>query len=181
MLAIGQALKPWQRFLEGAKHPVIIHTDHKNLEYFKRSRIKIRDRPAGPWIYFSLTLRSNTFLAHQTQFLILLVDTQIINTAAKNPQINLEFLTVVLLTSALLYRIHLMRESAKIQEPLRNTIALSKKNSLKTGHLQKDFYCLEIEFGCKASICKEIISCYHDTLAGGQKGTCKTAYHIKTR
>ena len=39
LLAIVQTLKHWQRFLEGAKHPVIIHTDHKNLEYFKGSRI----------------------------------------------------------------------------------------------------------------------------------------------
>ena len=34
---------------------------------------------------------------------------------------------------------------------------------------------------CDVSMCKEIISCYHDTLAGGHHGTCKTAHHIKTR
>jgi len=34
MLAIIRALEEWRHFLEGARHPVKIWTDHKNLEYF---------------------------------------------------------------------------------------------------------------------------------------------------
>jgi len=34
MLAIICTLEEWRRFLEGARHPVEIWTDHKNLEYF---------------------------------------------------------------------------------------------------------------------------------------------------
>jgi hypothetical protein len=34
MLATIRGLKEWRHYLEGAKHPVEIWTDHKNLEYF---------------------------------------------------------------------------------------------------------------------------------------------------
>jgi hypothetical protein len=35
MLAIIQGLEEWRHYLEGARHPVEIWTDHKNLEYFQ--------------------------------------------------------------------------------------------------------------------------------------------------
>jgi RNase H-like domain found in reverse transcriptase len=35
MLAIIRALEEWHHYLEGARHPVEIWTDHKNLEYFR--------------------------------------------------------------------------------------------------------------------------------------------------
>jgi hypothetical protein len=35
MLAIIQGLEEWRHYLEGARHPVEIWTDHKNLEYFR--------------------------------------------------------------------------------------------------------------------------------------------------
>ena len=34
MLAVMCTLEQWHHYLEGAKHPVQILTDHKNLEYF---------------------------------------------------------------------------------------------------------------------------------------------------
>jgi hypothetical protein len=34
MLAIIRGLEEWRHYLEGARHPVEIWTDHKNLEYF---------------------------------------------------------------------------------------------------------------------------------------------------
>jgi hypothetical protein len=34
MLAIMRGLEEWRYYLEGARHPVEIWTDHKNLEYF---------------------------------------------------------------------------------------------------------------------------------------------------
>ena len=39
LMAIIKALKHWRRFLEGSCHPILIHTDHKNLIYFTESRI----------------------------------------------------------------------------------------------------------------------------------------------
>jgi len=38
MLAIIRALEEWRHFLEGARHPVEIWTDHKNLEYFMMAK-----------------------------------------------------------------------------------------------------------------------------------------------
>jgi hypothetical protein len=35
ILAIIRGLKEWRHYLEGARHPVEIWTDHKNLEYFR--------------------------------------------------------------------------------------------------------------------------------------------------
>jgi hypothetical protein len=35
MLAIIRGLKEWRHYLEGARHPVEIWTDHTNLEYFR--------------------------------------------------------------------------------------------------------------------------------------------------
>ncbi len=34
LLVVMRSLEQWRHFLEGAKHPVQIWTDHKNLEYF---------------------------------------------------------------------------------------------------------------------------------------------------
>jgi len=38
MLAIICALEEWRHFLEGARHPVEIWMDHKNLEYFMMAK-----------------------------------------------------------------------------------------------------------------------------------------------
>jgi hypothetical protein len=32
MLAIISAFKVWRRYLEGAEHPILLFSDHKNLE-----------------------------------------------------------------------------------------------------------------------------------------------------
>lgn len=37
LLAIVLAFKQWRHFLQGGQHPVKVLTDHKNLEYFKKS------------------------------------------------------------------------------------------------------------------------------------------------
>ena len=34
LLAVILSLKRWQHLLLGAKHPIKIHTDHKNLQYY---------------------------------------------------------------------------------------------------------------------------------------------------
>jgi len=38
ILTIIRVLEEWRHFLEGARHPVEIWTDHKNLEYFMTAK-----------------------------------------------------------------------------------------------------------------------------------------------
>uniref|UniRef100_A0A4W5K3E9 ribonuclease H n=1 Tax=Hucho hucho TaxID=62062 RepID=A0A4W5K3E9_9TELE len=38
LLAVVKALKVWRHWLEGAKHPFLIWTDHRNLEYIRAAR-----------------------------------------------------------------------------------------------------------------------------------------------
>src|SRR6266568_5088409 len=45
MLAVMRALEEWRHHLQGALHPIEIHTDHKNLEYFMTAR-KLNRRQA---------------------------------------------------------------------------------------------------------------------------------------
>jgi RNase H-like domain found in reverse transcriptase/Reverse transcriptase (RNA-dependent DNA polymerase)/Integrase zinc binding domain/Chromo (CHRromatin Organisation MOdifier) domain len=52
MLAIIRALEEWRHYLEGARLPVEIWTDHKNLEYF-RSAQKLNRRQARWSLYLS--------------------------------------------------------------------------------------------------------------------------------
>lgn len=39
LLAIVDLFQEWRHFLEGAQHPVTVHTDHKNLEYFMSAKV----------------------------------------------------------------------------------------------------------------------------------------------
>jgi len=52
MLAIIRTLEEWRHFLEGARHPVEIWTDHKNLEYFMMAR-KLNHRQARWSLYLA--------------------------------------------------------------------------------------------------------------------------------
>jgi len=52
MLAIIWALEEWRHFLEGARHPVEIWTDHKNLEYFMTAK-KLNHRQAWWSLYLA--------------------------------------------------------------------------------------------------------------------------------
>ena len=61
MLAIIRALESWRHFLEGAKHPFEIWTDHKNLEYFRTAQ-KLNRRQARWSLYLS---RFNFTLHHR--------------------------------------------------------------------------------------------------------------------
>jgi len=38
LLAVKLALQEWRHWLEGAEHPFLVWTDHKNLEYLKTAR-----------------------------------------------------------------------------------------------------------------------------------------------
>jgi hypothetical protein len=58
MLAIIRGLEEWRHYLEGARHPVEIWTDHKNLEYFRVAQ-KLNRRQARWSLYlprFDFTL-----------------------------------------------------------------------------------------------------------------------------
>jgi len=52
LLAIIRALEEWKHFLEGARHPVEIWTDHKNLEYFMTAK-KLNRRQARWSLYLA--------------------------------------------------------------------------------------------------------------------------------
>ena len=52
MLTIIRALEEWRHFLEGARHPVEIWTDHKNLEYFMMAK-KLNHRQAQWSLYLA--------------------------------------------------------------------------------------------------------------------------------
>ena len=52
MLAIIQALEEWQHFLEGAAEQIEIHTDHKNLAYFRTAQ-KLNHHQARWSLYLS--------------------------------------------------------------------------------------------------------------------------------
>jgi hypothetical protein len=52
MLAIIRGLEEWRHYLEGARHPVEIWTDHKNLEYFQVAQ-KLNRRQARWLLYLS--------------------------------------------------------------------------------------------------------------------------------
>jgi len=42
LLAIVETLKQWRHYLEGANYQIFIRCDHKNLEYFQRSKVLSR-------------------------------------------------------------------------------------------------------------------------------------------
>ena len=44
LLAVVKALKAWRHWLEAAKHPILIWTDHRNLEYIQAARRPSRRR-----------------------------------------------------------------------------------------------------------------------------------------
>ena len=50
LLAIVAAFRNWRRFLEGALHEIVIFSDHKNLQYFTKSRVL--NRRQARWSMF---------------------------------------------------------------------------------------------------------------------------------
>ncbi|XP_073701959.1 matrix-remodeling-associated protein 5 [Garra rufa] len=52
LLAIKLALEEWRHWLEGAKHPFIVLTDHKNLEYLRSARV-LNHRQARWALFFT--------------------------------------------------------------------------------------------------------------------------------
>jgi hypothetical protein len=60
MLPIIRGLEEWRHYLEGARHPVEIWTDHKNLEYFRVAQ-KLNRRQ----VRWSLYLSRFDFMLHQ--------------------------------------------------------------------------------------------------------------------
>jgi hypothetical protein len=52
LLAVVKALKAWRHWLEGAKHPFLIWTDHCNLEYIRAAR-RLNPRQARWAMFFT--------------------------------------------------------------------------------------------------------------------------------
>ncbi|XP_077306266.1 uncharacterized protein LOC143925677 [Lithobates pipiens] len=52
LLAIKAALEEWRYLLEGASHPILVYTDHKNLEYLKSAK-RLKPRQARWALFFS--------------------------------------------------------------------------------------------------------------------------------
>lgn len=52
LLAVKLALEEWRHWLEGAAHPFIIYTDHKNLEYLRTAK-RLTPRQACWSLFFS--------------------------------------------------------------------------------------------------------------------------------
>jgi len=64
LLAIVDSFQEWRFFLEGAQHPIMVYTDHKNLEYFMSA--KVLNRRQARWnislsrFNFVITYRSGS-------------------------------------------------------------------------------------------------------------------------
>ncbi|KAK3529517.1 hypothetical protein QTP70_031959, partial [Hemibagrus guttatus] len=52
LLAIKLALEEWRHWLEGAKHPFVVLTDHKNLEYLRAAK-RLKPRQARWALFFT--------------------------------------------------------------------------------------------------------------------------------
>ena len=52
LLAVKVALEEWRHWLEGAQHPFIVWTDHKNLEYIKQAK-RLNSRQARWALFFN--------------------------------------------------------------------------------------------------------------------------------
>jgi RNase H-like domain found in reverse transcriptase len=50
LLGIVRALKEWRHYIQGSGHTTLIHTDHRNLTYFRKAQ-KLSDRQAR-WSLF---------------------------------------------------------------------------------------------------------------------------------
>lgn len=51
LLAVKLALQEWRHWLEGAKHPFVIWTDHKNLTYIQEAK-RLNPRQARWALFF---------------------------------------------------------------------------------------------------------------------------------
>jgi hypothetical protein len=52
LLAVVKTLKAWRHWLERAKHPFLIWTDHRNLEYIRAAR-RLNNRQARWAMFFT--------------------------------------------------------------------------------------------------------------------------------
>ena len=67
LLAIFEAFKIWQHYLEGPAYPIDVVMDHKNLEYFSTTKVLSGGKRGGPSISPSSTLLSGSALVSSAQ------------------------------------------------------------------------------------------------------------------
>ena len=51
LVAVKMALEEWRHWLEGAQHPFLVWTDHRNLEYLQQAR-RLNPRQAQWALFF---------------------------------------------------------------------------------------------------------------------------------
>lgn len=65
LLAVKVALAEWRHWLEGAKHPFIVWTKHKNLEYVRKAKTEFSPGQVGTVFCFVLFFKTaSPFLLH---------------------------------------------------------------------------------------------------------------------
>ena len=47
LLPIRMAFKEWRRYLDGAGHKILVHTDHRGLEWFTQNKLLNRRLEGG--------------------------------------------------------------------------------------------------------------------------------------
>ncbi len=68
LLAVKLPLEEWRQWLEGAKHPFLIWTDHRNLTYISEAK-RLSSRQTCWALFWALFLTALTLLSHTGQVL----------------------------------------------------------------------------------------------------------------
>lgn len=180
LLALKVALEEWRHYLEQAKHPVLVYTDHKNLEYMESAKIQ-NSRHARWALFFSrfnlqLTYRPGSkngkadALSRKPQSQptapippSLIINSKKISILSKTQNPSSDFLT------------KLKTLSAKDEFYLQNASQPKHPLSISQGllHRHSALYIPE-------PLRLEILQSRHDSLVGGHFGINKT-YSLITR
>lgn len=127
LLAIVTALEYWHHFLQGSSLPVIVHTDHKNLTYF-RSAQKLNRRQAR----WSLFLSKFNLKLHHTPG-TRMIQSDVLSQCPDHAVDNSENKDVVLLPENLFISIIDSGLHSEIINNTDDTLAMKVLLALKTG------------------------------------------------
>lgn len=187
MLAIVTALKVWRHYLEGAKHPFIVYTDHKNIEYFKSAKSLNRRHARWALMFtqfeFTITYRPGL---QCTKPDALSRQSNLKNTEHKNNSIinSSHFINVIIIPENLL--------TAEIRKELENDeLAIKLKEKLKTKNKLSRLEQKYLKIRNNLIVWKEriyvpknmqlkLLNNFHDTKPAGHFGNKKT-YELISR